>query len=123
MVDIGDAIAFAQGVPGFPTWDEFKANPHKYTDTLDNILGRIDNGPKQYRDNLEKTIYYYGSYKCNSLEQAQRIAADDGLDLMKDFDWKPEFTQGSMNGKIICIVKIMKKLSGKILDAQGNPLL
>lgn len=123
MVDYGEVISYAQSIPGFPTFEEFSKNPDKYRDTLDNVMERIDNGPKQYRTNLEKTVYYFETYKCDSLEQAQRIASEEGLDLLKDFDWEPEFLPGSMNGKIICKVTIKRKLTGKLLDAKGNPLI
>lgn len=61
----------------FPTFDEFKKNPHKWRRAKEEIFEGIDRGSLTTND--KKHIYYWrDQYRCSSLEQAQRIAQEEG---------------------------------------------
>jgi len=61
----------------FPTFDEFRKNPDKWRRSKDEIWEGIDRGSIVQSD--KKQIYYWKDrYVCNSLEQAQRIAQEEG---------------------------------------------
>jgi hypothetical protein len=62
---------------GFPTFDEFKKNPDKWRRDKEEMFVAIDRGSSVKTD--KKQIYYWKDlYRCSSLEQAQRIALDEG---------------------------------------------
>lgn len=71
---------------GFPTFDEFRKAPQKWRRDPEELFTGIDKGSLTAKRESHK--YYWRNYACDSLEQAQRIAKDEGYDA-KDLQEQP----------------------------------
>jgi hypothetical protein len=116
-------MELAQTIPGFPSFQEFAANPEKYKGRADELFQCAEEGSSVLKNSIEKHCYYLetalGSnvfYRVDKLETLERIVSDEGLDASRDLDMRVEMEQGSMNGKYINHVKFFRKPhSGLIL--------
>ncbi len=66
---------------GAPTFAEFAKNPDKWRSSNSNMLDSVDAGSILLRQILNKQIYEIDGYRCNSLEEVERVAKDQGIDL------------------------------------------
>jgi len=65
---------------GFPTFDEYRKNPDKWKKGLEEIFASVDaslqgDGRKYL---VRQTYKWRDQYKCDSLEEVQRIAKNEG---------------------------------------------
>lgn len=66
---------------GFPTFDQFKKNPDKWRKGLEEIFVSVEGSVQNRfaRDRLVHQKYMWrDQYKCDSIEQVQRIAEGEG---------------------------------------------
>ena len=90
-----------------PTWEEFKKNPDKYLGKSDQVLATVDKGSHNLQRVVEKYVYEIEGFRCNTLEEVERIAGDYGIPL-KQLDYRPELIpQGG--GKSKMLVKFVSK--------------
>lgn len=68
---------------GFPTFAEFSQNPDKYRYTLSERLGQIDQSTKVFKNLVQKQRYRLGRHVVKTLEEIERIAKEEGIDLMR----------------------------------------
>ena len=80
---------------GMPTLDEFSRNREKYMGREDDEIAAIDAGDPALGCRQK---YYVEHYRVDSLEQAQRIALDMGLNLFHDFIVDPQLRTDSGGG-------------------------
>ena len=67
---------------GFPTFDEFQKNPHKYKDSNESVLELIERGPEVLRDaTAGKHVLSVVGKRVKNLEEMQRTAKDMGFNL------------------------------------------
>lgn len=77
---------------GMPTFEEFRRNKERYMGRYDDEVASVDAGDKA-TGAIQK--YYLsdvsGHYRCETLEYAERIALDMGLNLHQDFKIDPQY--------------------------------
>jgi len=73
---------------GMPTFEQYVQNREKYNGRYDEVITSVDNGDKLTGCRQK---YYVDNYRVESLEQAERIASDMGLNLHHDFIIDPQF--------------------------------
>lgn len=81
---------------GMPTFDAFRRNKEKWTGRYDDEIAAIDRGDPVL--GIRQRYYLWdgaADYRCESLEQAERIARDMGLNLHEDFVVDPQVKQDS----------------------------
>lgn len=77
--DLGEIIRNPRDF-GAPTWEEFKANPEKWRRPAHELLARVDSGTKTLRK-LKEHWYYFEDHRCTSIEDVERVAREEGVDL------------------------------------------
>ena len=89
---------------GVPTFEQFCANPDAWRKSADEALEQVDIGSVLgLKNRVEKMTYEVAGYNCKTLEEAQRVALNEGWDLRK-IEYKPEIRdQGG--GK--CIIHVV----------------
>ena len=79
-IDMGDAIEWLTKHTHFPTFDEFKKNPDKWRLRPEEIFESIDASSVSMRKAVQGQKYFWKNlYECNSLEQLDRIAKEEGF--------------------------------------------
>lgn len=65
---------------GLPTLEEFAKNPEIFNAALtpDELMAQIDRGSQNLNRHVTSHEYYVGDYKCDSLEQAERVLSQMG---------------------------------------------
>ena len=101
---------------GLPTFDEFRRNSEKYLGRDDDRLAEVSRGSTQLDKHVQKHIYEIEGYRCKSLEEVERIALSQGIQL-RELDYVPVVTPTSA-GK--CDVKVTFKRRNEI--AKRNTL-
>lgn len=101
-------IASNPGAFGAPTFEEFKRNRTKYLGAEDHALASVDKGSHNLRGVLESRYEYeIEGFKCKTLEEVERIAADYGIPL-RELDYRPQvIPQGGGRAKLL--VKFVSK--------------
>ena len=74
---------------GFPTFEEFCANPNKYRRNKEETFAAVDNGSKLIRHLITSTTYEIMGYKCATLEEVERTAQSLGFPI-DHLDAKPQ---------------------------------
>lgn len=75
---------------GLPTFEEFSKNPEKWRKVPDELFALVDVGSTNGLKNLVVAHEYEVSgYKCKTLEEVERVALNEGMDI-KMMDIKPE---------------------------------
>jgi hypothetical protein len=76
---------------GIPTFDEYRRNKERYRGRYDDEVASIDAGDK-ILGVVQRYVVWDGGceYRVESLEQAERIAGDMGLNLHQDFIVDPQ---------------------------------
>lgn len=92
---------------GAPTFDEFRKSPDSYMKKEDQILERADAGSKVMRDNVRHHLYELCGIKCESPEQLERIAKDEGISLY-ECEMQPEILP-LVGGQCDILVRIVPK--------------
>lgn len=114
-----DDVLANPGKFGVPTFEEFSKNPAKYRDSVQARLGRIDKSSVTLNGLIEKQTYKVAGYECKTLEEAERIAKNEGIDLMR-CKLCPQIVQGSMAGKYRIIVELKMPTYSRIMDQFGK---
>lgn len=99
---------------GFCTFEEFRRNKEKWLGRADDEISSVDAGDR----NLQcRNVYYLesdaGRYRVDSLEQAERIALDMGLNLFHDFLIKPQVREDISARNYIEVTFLAKQLIAK----------
>jgi exo-beta-1,3-glucanase (GH17 family) len=72
----------------------------------DDILASADKGSTILKD-VRRHVYEIEGYRCNSLEEVERIAAQQGIAL-RELDYRPEMIQAGA-GRYDIIVRFVSK--------------
>lgn len=74
---------------GFPTFDEFRRNPDKYRDRPEQLFESAEASTQTFRRAVVKQKYCWrNTYPCDSLEQIERIAREEGFNV-NDLEMQP----------------------------------
>jgi hypothetical protein len=104
---------------GFPTFAEFAKEPDKYRYTLNERLGHIDKSVHNFRELVQKHRYRLGSWCVDTLEEIERIAKSEGVDLMR-CKLAP-VVERHAGGKVDIEIEFVPDTG--VLDAGGKPVL
>jgi hypothetical protein len=74
---------------GMPTFDEFRRSPEKYLGRDDERFSEVDRGSVLIQNLIQKHIYVIEGYRCKSLEEVERVAADMGIPI-RELDYRPQ---------------------------------
>ena len=119
LQDFEGAINFLVKNTGFPTFDEFKANPDKWREKSEELFDCIDESTQMKRKQLMKQRYSWrDQYECDSLEQLQRIMLGEGY-TMDECEMQPcvRLINGTSDNEIEIMVKLWPKVE---LQAMGG---
>lgn len=92
---------------GFPRFDQWKAKREKLLGASDEILSRADKGSELLAGQIKRHVYEIEGYRCRSLEEVERVAKSQGIDLKK-LDYRPQLCQAGA-GKYDIVVKFVSK--------------
>jgi hypothetical protein len=92
---------------GMPSFDEFCRNREKYMGREDDRLIEVDRGSQTMRRNVSRHVYEIEGYRCKSLEEVERIAANQGIPL-RELDYRPQVLQAGA-GKFDLVVRFVSK--------------
>lgn len=86
-----DDLAENPKLYGLPTLEEFAKDPSLYTSAFSasDLMAQIDRGSQQLNRHVTGHEYYVGTYRCESLEKAERMMADMGFNASTR-NMKPE---------------------------------
>ena len=104
---------------GFPTFSEYANNPDKYVFTAGERLGHIDKSTHAFRHLVQKHRYRLGAWNVDTLEEIERIAKNEGVDLLK-CKLAPTVIRNP-GGKVDIEIEFVPDTG--ILDAGGKPVL
>ncbi len=92
---------------GAPTFEDFKRNRSKYLGHEEDTLRSADIGSIVFKKGLKKYRYELEGYRCQSLEEVERVAKSQGIAL-SDLDYRPEFIPLG-GGQAEMLVKFISK--------------
>ncbi len=92
---------------GFPSFDSWQKNRDKWQGREDEILATADKGSELLNRTVSRHIYELEGYRCKNLEEVERIAQSQGIDLRK-LDYRPQLVQAGA-GKFDVIVRFVSK--------------
>lgn len=92
---------------GFPTFDEYVANREKFLGDSEEALSTADRGSTVLNRTVKRHIYEIEGYRCKSLEEVERIAKSQGIDI-RALDYRPQLVQAGA-GKFDVIVRFVSK--------------
>lgn len=74
---------------GVPSFGQFKKNRQLYMGREDESMSQVSNGSKVLGKYVKNHRYYFGVYKCHTLEEVERTALNHGIPL-SDLVYVPE---------------------------------
>lgn len=92
---------------GMPTFDEFCKSPDSFRLRPDHVLASVDNGAENLKHLIKTQKYEIDGVKCRTLEEVERVARNEGIDLGK-LKMKPELEKTTA-GKLEVIVRFVSK--------------
>lgn len=92
---------------GFPSLDQWAKQREKYLGTEDDILASADKGSTLLSRSVQRHIYELEGYRCKNLEEVERVAREQGINL-KGLDYRPQLVQAGA-GKYDIIVRFVSK--------------
>ena len=92
---------------GLPTFQEFAKNPAKWKQGVEELFEIVDKGSTELNRLIRKHEYRILGYKCDSLEEVQRIMNAEGIRL-EDFEIKGDLHRETA-GKLKVIVDFVPK--------------
>jgi hypothetical protein len=92
---------------GLPTFEEFRKDPEKYLGRDDDRLAEVSRGGENIREIVQRHIYEIEGYRCKTLEEVERIAANQGIPL-RELDYRPQVVPNS-GGKCDILVRFVNK--------------
>lgn len=94
---------------GLPTFEEFRRSPDKWLgsweDTFDSAYKSSQD--KFLRSHIQRHIYEIEGYKCKTLEEVEKVARSQGIDL-RSLDYRPEMIPqggGKWDVKVVFVSK------------------
>lgn len=94
---------------GMPTFEEYCQNPTKWKPSWDGKLAAADNGSRNLNHRINKYIWEVEGTRCDSPEQAERIAREKGIDLNRSlYDVEPHVVPIG-GGKCDILCRIVRK--------------
>ena len=79
-IALEDSITWLRTHTNFPSFDEFKKNPDKWRSRPEEIFESADASTISLREKLKSQKYSWkDQYVCDSLEQLERIAKEEGF--------------------------------------------
>lgn len=72
---------------GAPSFEEFKRNRDKYMGRPDDVLSSVDQGGTMLKGYMKKVRYELEGYRCATLEEVERVASSQGIEL-SDLDYR-----------------------------------
>lgn len=99
---------------GAPSFKEFCAGKYrKPSQDEQDKLALLDNGPKKIRKQMRKQFWVVGKYKCETAEQAEKVAASENIDLRF---YSPQLVDvGNHKCDLYLIFSTYKEVRGKII--------
>lgn len=92
---------------GLPTFDQFVKNAEKYNGRDDDRFAEADKGSTHLKGHVQRHIYEIEGYRCRSLEEVERVAKSQGINI-RELDYRPQVVpQGG--GKCDLLVKFISK--------------
>jgi hypothetical protein len=117
-LDMDSAIEFLVNRHGFPTFDEFRKNPDKWRMREDELFASADASTQTFKQALQTQKYQWkDEYLCDSLEQVERIAKDEGFKI-SDLEMQPAVRTvngTSPGGPVEIIVRFWPKEELKVM--------
>lgn len=92
---------------GFPKFENWENERTKFIGADDEILSSADHGSDNLRRVVHRHIYEIEGYRCKNLEEVERVAQNQGINL-KALDYRPQLVQAGA-GKYDVIVKFVSK--------------
>lgn len=92
---------------GFPSFDRWEKEREKYLGKDDEILASADKGSELLSRSVKRHIYELEGYRCKNLEEVERVAREQGINL-KGLDYRPQLVQAGA-GKYDVIVRFVSK--------------
>lgn len=92
---------------GLPTFDQFARNSEKYVGRDDDRFAEADRGSTHLKAHVQRHIYEIEGYRCKSLEEVERIATAQGINI-RELDYRPQVIPLGA-GKCDLLVKFVSK--------------
>ena len=92
---------------GFPSFERYQKERDKFVGHEEEILASADKGSTNLSRTVSRHVYEIEGYRCKNLEEVERIAKSQGIDL-RALDYRPELIQAGA-GKFDIIVKFISK--------------
>lgn len=92
---------------GFPSFERYQKERDKFVGHEEEILASADKGSTNLNRTISRHVYEIEGYRCKNLEEVERIAKSQGIDL-RALDYRPELIQAGA-GKFDIIVKFISK--------------
>lgn len=92
---------------GLPTFDQFVKNSEKYLGRDDDRFMEVDRGSKNLDRHVQRHVYEIEGYRCKSLEEVERIAAQQGIAL-RELDYRPQVIPTGA-GKCDLLIRFVSK--------------
>jgi hypothetical protein len=92
---------------GIPSFDRWAAEREKFMGRDDDILASADKGSTTLARSVQRHIYEIEGYRCKNLEEVERVAREQGINL-KGLDYRPQLIQAGA-GKYDIIVRFVAK--------------
>ena len=105
---------------GAPTFEEFSRNPWRYRKQMTNVFDIADRGSQilgMVQDHKYEFIGSKKTYKCDSLEEVERVAIQEGCGV-DDLEMKPEIIP--LGGGLADILIRFRKKQRIVLNETGN---
>lgn len=101
----------------FFTFEEFKRRRESYLGLSDSEdFGLIDRGSQVLKKQVKRHIYEIEGYRCNSLEEVERVAAAQGIPL-RALDYRA-MVQPLGAGKCDILIRFVSKTTREARDAR-----
>lgn len=92
---------------GLPSFDRWAKEREKFMGTEDEVFASADKGSTLLSRSVQRHIYEIEGYRCKNLEEVERVAREQGINL-KALDYRPQLVQSGA-GKYDIIVRFVSK--------------
>jgi hypothetical protein len=98
---------------GVPTFEQFSQNKDRYMGSKDWILAAVDKGSENLSAYSTEHKYKFKNWNCDSLEEIERVARDEGHELL-DLDFKAQLVDIT-NKRATIVVEFFPKKSSLLI--------
>jgi hypothetical protein len=92
---------------GFPSFERYQKERERFVGHEEEILASADKGSTALEHTVHRHVYEIEGYRCKNLEEVEKIAKSQGIDL-RALDYRPQLVQAGA-GKFDIIVKFVSK--------------